>query len=373
MLLRSVPEMALHKTDSSAKVIPRMYSTIKKFVAARVGNGKPSHQHNVVIADSNHNYVAKGKATILTAAVNAGIAFPHSCGEGFCGTCKCKVITGKYELTGNIEHLVSEEEQRAGYVLACKTRPMSDIVISLKNGALSGAAVVRDVIELSKSVVNLRIELSQPLAYHGGQFINLKPDMMADPRPYSIVTPNDGPANVLDFHVSTKGSGEFATWVKQQAQPGQKIEWDGPHGTFNLKADARDIVLVAGGSGAGVLWGMVASLSDANITVLAVTNRDGNFYFRDQFLQLGEKNKIDVIGVPYMPNLADGYSALAQQASVLATQKNMPPLFLLCGSLQLVRSVTAALLHAGVDAASIVSDAFIERPMNEQSSQSAIN
>jgi ferredoxin-NADP reductase/ferredoxin len=339
-----------------------MYNALKRLFLRAAA---PPVRHTVSIAHSGRSYSADDRSTILAAAVDAGIAFPHNCGEGFCGSCKCRVLSGQYIVDGNIDHLVDIAQQGAGVVLACRTRALSDIVVSLKTDDAGGEATIVELRRLDDSIVALRLALAQPLSYKNGQFINLRPAAMAQARSYSIVTPFSDANAVLEFHVSTRGGGEFANWVAHQARVGEALAWDGPHGSFALRPGRRDVVVVTAGAGAGVLWGMLAAEQDMNVQVLALMNRRGSVYFKEAFLSLGARHRVALTEVSGADGLEQAYAALARAAVALARpapNADGRPLFALCGSVYLVDSVRAALLAAGVEAADIVADAFAERP-----------
>lgn len=65
--------------------------------------------------------------SVLDAANAVGVALPQSCGEGACGTCRVRVVSGGYETDDR--GMFSAEELAAGWRLACQTLPTGDLVI----------------------------------------------------------------------------------------------------------------------------------------------------------------------------------------------------------------------------------------------------
>ncbi|SIQ91567.1 ring-1,2-phenylacetyl-CoA epoxidase subunit PaaE [Paracoccus thiocyanatus] len=65
--------------------------------------------------------------TILEAALANSMDAPYSCKAGVCSTCRCKVLEGEVEMAVN--HALEDYEVRAGYVLSCQARPISDRVV----------------------------------------------------------------------------------------------------------------------------------------------------------------------------------------------------------------------------------------------------
>jgi ferredoxin len=53
---------------------------------------------------------------------------PQSCGEGACGTCRVRVLSGAYET--DTRGMFSTDELAAGWRLACQTLPTEDLTIA---------------------------------------------------------------------------------------------------------------------------------------------------------------------------------------------------------------------------------------------------
>ena len=52
--------------------------------------------------------------TILEAALDQGIDFPHGCRTGNCGACKSKKISGEIEMSPFSEFALETEEEKQG-------------------------------------------------------------------------------------------------------------------------------------------------------------------------------------------------------------------------------------------------------------------
>lgn len=83
----------------------------------------------VSFSQSDKQRQCSQRETLLEACKAADIAIPSACGFGVCGTCKVKVLSGETHMvhSGGI----SEDDIRAGYVLACCTHPLSNTAIEL--------------------------------------------------------------------------------------------------------------------------------------------------------------------------------------------------------------------------------------------------
>lgn len=92
----------------------------ERFAAPPVVDG---HAFTVSIPSSGLSLRVDADETLLTALNKAGVRAPYSCQQGFCGTCRTKV------LSGSIEHrdtLLTDPERDAGMMLVCVSRASGD-------------------------------------------------------------------------------------------------------------------------------------------------------------------------------------------------------------------------------------------------------
>jgi CDP-4-dehydro-6-deoxyglucose reductase len=69
--------------------------------------------------------------TLLSSALSEGIDWPHRCKVGSCGTCKCKIISGKIKPNIDFGYTLKKEELEAGFILACQSELISDIEVEI--------------------------------------------------------------------------------------------------------------------------------------------------------------------------------------------------------------------------------------------------
>lgn len=67
--------------------------------------------------------------TLLQAATRQVVVIPCGCASGMCGTCRVSLVSGTVEMRH--EGGISPEEEAQGYILACSSRPRSDVTIAL--------------------------------------------------------------------------------------------------------------------------------------------------------------------------------------------------------------------------------------------------
>ncbi|WJR80606.1 1,2-phenylacetyl-CoA epoxidase subunit PaaE [Bradyrhizobium sp. NP1] len=70
--------------------------------------------------------VAEGEA-ILDAALRAGIDLPFACKGGMCSTCRAKLTEGEAQM--EVNYSLEPWELKAGFVLTCQARPVSEKVV----------------------------------------------------------------------------------------------------------------------------------------------------------------------------------------------------------------------------------------------------
>ncbi len=93
---------------------------------------KPTFQ--AVIQSMGKTVTVKHRQTLLEAALEAGLDYPFSCGAGSCTTCKTKLIQGQYKDLSDMSLVLTEDDLKKGYILACQAIPKSDMVVTLEPG-----------------------------------------------------------------------------------------------------------------------------------------------------------------------------------------------------------------------------------------------
>lgn len=217
----------------------------------------------VTIRPSGRTFVVEGNETILEAALRTGIGLPYGCKNGACGTCKSKVIEGQWQQGPHSSSALKPEEQAAGSVLVCCSRPQTDLVIEARE--LSGfgdipirkmparvAKIERPVPDVA--IVSLQLPANERLQFRAGQYLEF---ILRDGarRSYSMATAPHADA-ALELHVRHMPGGKFtdALFGAAGAAPTMKerdiVRIEAPLGTFFLREDnTRPIVLLASGTG----------------------------------------------------------------------------------------------------------------------------
>ncbi len=69
--------------------------------------------------------------TVLQSAERNDVYLPHKCRVGGCGSCKCKLVSGKIKPLTDFSYVLSKEEMQQGFILACQSVPQNDLEIEV--------------------------------------------------------------------------------------------------------------------------------------------------------------------------------------------------------------------------------------------------
>ncbi|MDL2268978.1 ASKHA domain-containing protein [Desulfosarcina sp. OttesenSCG-928-A07] len=98
--------------------------------------------HRVTFMPHNREINVEDGASLIRAAMDAGVHINASCGgEGVCG--KCRVIIESGEIGGGISEHLSSADREKGYRLACKATVHSDLVVRVPVESAIDASVLK--------------------------------------------------------------------------------------------------------------------------------------------------------------------------------------------------------------------------------------
>jgi len=81
--------------------------------------------YSVEFTKSGRTVTCRADENVLDAAIAAGVRVPSSCNQGMCGTCKLPKLSGEVEMNHNGG--IRPREITAGKILACCSKPLSDL------------------------------------------------------------------------------------------------------------------------------------------------------------------------------------------------------------------------------------------------------
>ncbi|MFM2588336.1 2Fe-2S iron-sulfur cluster-binding protein [Vibrio sp. TBV020] len=86
--------------------------------------------NTVILQPANIEFEVQEGQTVLEAALNNNISFPHRCQVGACAACLCRKLEGK--VSYHLEPMLTEEEQQQGWIFACQAFAESKLVLTLE-------------------------------------------------------------------------------------------------------------------------------------------------------------------------------------------------------------------------------------------------
>ena len=243
--------------------------------------------------------------TILEAALEQGVNFPHGCKTGNCGACKSEKISGDIEMSPFSEFALEPEEEEKGMILACRSVPWSDCEIRIIDDQLeetlndfkviSVECVVKKLTKVTDDIyiLNLKINSEEEFKFKAGQYAELYFDQCKE-KHFSMANPPS--TNELEFHIKTLDGGEVSDYVKNTLEVGETIKVKGPFGNAYLRDSHKGpIIAVAGGTGLAPILSIIQSSLDIKmkqpIQVYYGAKSEKDLYFVEKFEEMIQNNK----------------------------------------------------------------------------------
>ncbi len=211
----------------------------------------------VKIAQWGESVEVDDDQTLLEAALEQGVPYPHGCRSGNCGACKSRLYAGSVEMEPYSDFALTDEEKESGFVLACRSHPQENLEVAWLNDDEEMVAhplrrfeaVVAERMEMTHDILRLRLAVPEDVefAYTAGQYASLR--FAGRPaRDYSMASKPGG--GMLEFHIRAMDDGEVSNFVRDEISEGDRVAVEGPYGAAYLREAHRGPILaIAGGSG----------------------------------------------------------------------------------------------------------------------------
>jgi propane monooxygenase reductase subunit len=226
--------------------------------------------------------------TILRAAAEQGVQLMHGCKEGQCAACKSFVLEGDLddiELDRYSTFALPDYEREEGQTLLCRAHPYEDLVIELLN---YDEEIIRSGLPLRKGVAevvsntgvthdmrHLVLKLLEPeeIKFFPGQYLDITVPGTEESRSFSMAN-TPGRDGRYEFVIKVYPDGLFSRFLADQVQVGDRLDVEGPFGTFTLRESrTSDLVFVAGGAGLAPVLGLLRSMAARGV------EREAVFYY----------------------------------------------------------------------------------------------
>ncbi|EKF41481.1 oxidoreductase FAD-binding subunit [Nitratireductor indicus C115] len=200
--------------------------------------------------------VPEGK-TILEAALEEGIAYPHGCRSGRCGSCKSRLLDGKVDLLPHTPFSLTDEERAQGLILACRALPLADCGVAWLDEAEEQSDIpiqtyrtkVAAVDHLTHDIRKIRLEVAigEAVSFKAGQYAQVRFNGVPA-RDYSMA--NQPGRSHFEFYIRHVPGGAASEHAVGTLRVGDKVLVRGPLGSAFLREQhTGPILAVAGGSG----------------------------------------------------------------------------------------------------------------------------
>ena len=160
---------------------------------ARMDSTPNASAARVTVRPSGHEFVVEGRDTLLQAGLKAGLKLDYGCGNGTCGLCKARVVSGEVTKVTPHDYPLSEAERPQGHMLLCahsagaerdRARDAGGDGPARHSRPRSSTVRVRGVQPLAPNTLLLHLQTPRPerLRFLAGQSVTLAPPRTA-PRP----------------------------------------------------------------------------------------------------------------------------------------------------------------------------------------------
>jgi len=181
---------------------------------------------------------------------------PSACQSGACQSCMLKAVSGvppKASQFGLKETLIAQQ-----HFLACICKPEEDLEVALFDASkLWETAEVVEKSLLNESVVRLRLNMVQSMAYKAGQFINIQHSDGQTVRSYSLASlPSE---DFLELHVKRVPSGRVSGYLHDEVKVGDALPVMGANGDcfYTASNQEQPLLMLAVGTGLAPLYGIL--------------------------------------------------------------------------------------------------------------------
>lgn len=253
---------------------------------------------HVTVKPSGHEFHVEGNETVLEAALRSGLAPSYGCGNGNCGLCKARIVSGQVKQIRHSDYPLSTSERAQGFALLCSCTAVSDLVVEMLEANSPDDIPYQEVVARVKSVtplspdvmlLHLQTPRSHRMRFLAGQRVALNvTGSTANFRgEYAIASCPCDDRNLL-FHIARDDADEFARRLFAGAtRPNDPVSVFGPFGQFTLRKDScNDIVFVAQDTGFAPVKSLIehalASDYPGMLRLVWIASRAGGHYLENQ-------------------------------------------------------------------------------------------
>lgn len=276
----------------------------------------PKTAKMVEVAPFGARFEVPSGETLLEAALRNGVAFPHNCTVGTCGSCKCRLKSGRVKALTDFGYTLSQQEISAGFILACQALPQdANTQVEVEAGASDARAAenyVGKLLErqaLTHDIVKITLELDRPMPYLAGQYASLQHAGLQRGRSYSFADAPEREGQLrVSFFIRKVPQGAFTEDLFNGALDEQTITVNGPHGHFYLRPGLSPMICIAGGSGLAPLMSLLERARKDRVkrrcVLLFGARTQADLYCLEQIRQLAQGWNEEFVFLPVLSHEA---------------------------------------------------------------------
>jgi len=329
--------------------------------------------YKIKIQSSGLEFHVKPSQTILEGAIASGITLPYGCQDGACGSCKGKVISGKYFLNEYQSSALTDSDIKAGNTLYCKSMAQEDLVIEPNIPEVYDQyspkvlpVKVESLTRLNHDVMQMFLKLpaKETFRFKAGQYIEF---IMGDSSRRAFSMANAPLDSMIELHLRLIEGGKFTSFVFNEMKEKSIHRIEGPIGQFYLRDSEKPIIFIAGGTGfapiKSIIEDMIANKNKRKIYLYRGVRSEKDFYMNELVNDWIKKLE----GLTYIPVVEDGLSEDARSGyvhhAVLEDFKNLNDIQVYCcGAPGLVENAFKDLTKSGLPDDQFFADAFTFAP-----------
>jgi benzoate/toluate 1,2-dioxygenase reductase component len=226
--------------------------------------------------------------TVANTAFSARINIPLDCNDGVCGTCKCRVRSGSFDMGDEyIEDAITDEEIAQGYALACQMVPKSDMVIDILASSAackvktdSFTTTIQKIEFVSSEIVKLTVKTKdgRKINYLSGQYAHIEiPNSGGKTRSFSFSGASG--TDTLEFIIRLLPDGLASNYFRDNADEGETLNMTAPFGSFYLREINAPTLFFAGGTGIAPFLAMLEQLAFQSETGTSVVKQPIQLFY----------------------------------------------------------------------------------------------
>ncbi len=332
-----------------------------------------------VCINSENKLKSKRGTKLLQVLAENNIFLPAACGsKGSCGRCKVKVLSGGGYLTSLEKALLSENELKDNFRLACQVKLREDIDLNIPQELLNVRGFKAKLIEKDNLAFGIKklcfkLENGEKIDFKPGQYVQIIRDL-----------PRENVIRAYSFSSSPKVKDEFTLDVQlvegglmstylHSLELGSVINFCGAFGDMFVDLDKHNynnILLIAGGVGLAPMRSIINYLKEnsfkGNVVLFHGVRSKKYLYCENEYKKLQkEYENFKYYPVLSEPALEDGWiGKTGLVTEIFSEYLNETELSsdsieaYLCGPSKMMEAAEKLLLEKGIEKKSIHSDPF---------------